>query len=63
MATNSKISEDVETAIANVKRKMENALKWLVVSGLKINVDKTEICIFHGRNEITRTLTLNNKLK
>ena len=52
--------EDVLAAMNRVIRRMENLSKWLLMSGLKINVEKTEICIFHTRNIIAQEVELNN---
>ena len=41
---------------------MENAIKWLTMSGLKINTEKTEICIFHRRNLLEKEIGLMGKL-
>ena len=37
---------------------MENAIGWLTKSGLKINTEKTEICIFHRRNLVVKDVEL-----
>ena len=38
--------------------KMERKTKWMVNSGLKSNVKKTEICIFHRRNAVSREIEI-----
>ena len=39
---------------------MEAVIDWMMKSGLKINMEKTEICIFHRRNKITKCIELKN---
>ena len=51
---NSKINE----LIPNMERKLEMITKWLKDSGLKVNENKTEICLFHRNDTQLITLTL-----
>jgi hypothetical protein len=44
----------------NVKLKTEGICDWLSNSGLKINEENTEICIFQRRNVICKTFTIKN---
>ena len=50
--------EDLLAAIMMVKTKMEKITTWMTMSGLKINVAKTEICIFHRRNKLLREIEI-----
>ena len=52
-----KINRILLNAIDEIKHKISRVSDWLTKSGLKINDQKTEICIFH-RNEKT-SLTIN----
>ena len=53
-------NENLATAMLNVKLKTEGICDWLSNSGLKINEEKTEICIFHRRNVMCKTFTIKN---
>ena len=54
-------NETLDLAIQNVKTKTESVIKWMTNSGLKINEDKTEICILHQINQhINHTLKSTN---
>ena len=48
----------MKNAINRLVRRMENAINWLLMSGLKINTSKTEICIFHRRNVLIEEIIL-----
>ena len=41
---------------------MEKISIWMTKSGLKINVEKTEICIFHRRNKLIREIEIQGVL-
>ena len=62
--------ENLERATEMVKTRMSRISKWMTMSGLKINISKTELCVFHRRNlvqisfelegtEITSSRTIN----
>jgi hypothetical protein len=40
--------------------KLEMIVKWLKDSGLKVNENKTELCMFHRNNSRTITVTIHN---
>ena len=48
----------MRNAINRLVKRMENAINWLSMSGLKINTAKTEICIFHRRNVLIEEISL-----
>ena len=50
--------EEAEVAIRRITARMENAIRWLTMSGLKINTLKTEFCIFHRKNVLTKQIDL-----
>ena len=52
--------EIMETAVQNVIDKTERIIKWMTMSGLKINENKTEVCIFHRNTEISIEIIINN---
>ena len=43
-----------------IKRKIIRVSNWLKKSGLKINDQKTEICIFHRKEKASATININN---
>ena len=47
-------------ALAETKRKIVAVSCWLKKSGLKINDQKTEICIFHRKEKASATIKINN---
>ena len=50
----------MENAVQNVVDKTERIIKWMTMSGLKINENKTEVCIFHRCTEISIEIIINN---
>ena len=50
--------EDGARALQMVQGKMERITKWILMSGMKINVKKTEVFIFHRRNIITKDIQI-----
>ena len=50
----------MENAVQNVVDKTERIIKWMTMSGLKINENKTEVCIFHRCPEISIEIIINN---
>ena len=55
-------SENANIILAKqeIKRKINVITKWLTGSGLKINDQKTEICIFHRKELIKEEIEINN---
>ena len=51
----------INNLIVNMEKKLEMITKWLKDSGLKVNENKTEICVF--TEMIPRKLTLFFKVK
>ena len=47
--------------IVNMERRLEMITKWLRDSGLIVNDEKTEVCLFYKREHPTVSLTINNK--
>ena len=45
---------NIDVTIGKVKKKAEILIDWLKMSGMKVNEDKTEFCIFH-RNDVQQT--------
>ena len=45
----------VEDAIVRLVARMEHAIGWMTMSGLKINTSKTEICLFLDHNKHIQT--------
>ena len=41
-----------------VKTRMSRIVKWMKMSGLKINIAKTELCAFHRRNLVQTSIEL-----
>ena len=50
----------MEALIANLERKLEMITKWLKDSGLVVNEDKTETCLFYKRDHPTVEITINS---
>ena len=44
-----------------MERRLEMITKWLKDSGLIVNEEKTEICLFHKRDHQTVIVTINGK--
>ena len=53
-------NKNMSLALEETKTKIYRISKWLTNSGLKINDDKTEICIFHRKEKAITTLNINN---
>ena len=47
-------------ALDEIKLKINNVSQWLTQSGLKINDQKREICIFHRKEKVAVTININN---
>jgi len=54
-------SKDVLATLGKVKMKSEFLIKWLKDSGLKVNAEKTEICIFHKNDVGIKSIVIDNK--
>ena len=54
---------DMDVATRKLVTRMEIAIRWLTMSGLKINTAKTELCIFHRRNVLVSLETFKVKCK
>ena len=48
--------------IKDLEKDLEIMTKWLRDSGLKVNEEKTELCLFHRLDHHPITITLNNKI-
>ena len=53
------MDENLEQAVSVVKERMTGIMKWMKMSGLKINIAKTEVCVFHRHNLVQIKLELN----
>jgi hypothetical protein len=54
------IGPNRDTALADLQRKLIIAEKWMSGSGLKVNLQKTELCIFHRYDSGSGEITVNN---
>ena len=54
--------KDKATSAGKVKMKTEIATKWFKGSGLKVNTDKTEFCMFHILDTQKFSLTIDDKV-
>ena len=52
-------NKDLNILIKQFEEKMNNIIKWLKDSGLKINESKTELCLFHRNDHIPITVSIN----
>ena len=52
----------MDIALNETKSKIIKITEWMRQSGLKINEQKTEICIFHRKKQEIHTLEINNSL-
>ena len=48
--------------IENMERKLEMITKWLKNSGLVVNEEKTELCLFYKTEQPTVELSINGKI-
>jgi hypothetical protein len=46
------------TLIEDMEKSLESLTKWLKISGLKVNNNKTELCLFYKNNIAPITITL-----
>ena len=54
------LHKNKKIALKELERKLEKIIKWLKDSGLKVNENKTELCIFHRINNTNGTLMIDN---
>ena len=50
----------INALIVDMQTSLEAIVKWLRQSGLKVNEDKTELCLFHRNDTRMITLQINN---
>ena len=55
-------NDSLEQAKGMVEIMMNRTVKWMKMSGLKIKVSKTELCVFHRRNLVQITLEIDGIL-
>ena len=55
-------NRSLQVLIRDMEQRLEMITKWLKESGLIVNEEKTEICLFYKQDHPTVTLTLNGKL-
>ena len=53
---------DLELLIVNLEKKLEMITKWLRDSGLVVNESKTEICLFHKKDQPSVNIRIDNVL-
>ena len=53
-------NSDINILISEFEHKLTTITKWLKDSGLKINENKTELCLFHKNDHAPVTISLNN---
>ena len=55
------MNKDKEEVVALIQIKLENVVKWLVDSGMKVNEAKTDLCLFYKQDTTPITFLLNGK--
>ena len=55
-------NSNINDLIPNMERKLEMITKWLKDSGLKVNENKTEICLFHRNDTQIVSLSLQGQV-
>ena len=55
-------SKSKNSAIALMENKISTIINWLSGSGLKVNEEKTELCLFYRKDSPTIEITINNKI-
>ena len=55
------VDRNLENLIANMERRLEMIVKWLKDSGLVVNEEKTEICLFYKRDHPIVELSISGK--
>jgi len=53
-------SKEKSAAIETVQRKVKQAIQWMTNSGLKVNLEKTEVCVFHRMATSKATIRIGN---
>ena len=53
-------NSDLDTLITELKNKLNTITKWLRDSGLKINEEKTELCLLHRNDHTPIIIMINN---
>jgi dsDNA-binding SOS-regulon protein len=48
--------------IADMEKSLEAITKWLKKSGLKVNEEKTELCLFHRMDKDTVQMRISNTI-
>jgi hypothetical protein len=54
-------NKNLEVLIMNMERKLEMITKWLKDSGLVVNEEKTEICLFHRADHEAVEIRINDQ--
>ena len=54
-------NRSVQQLIIDMKKTIESVIKWLRQSGLKVNDSKTELCLFHQKDQAPITVTIFNE--
>ena len=57
-----KSNKEKKMALEELGRELEKIIKWLKGSGLKVNENKTELCIFHRSGNTDGSLLIDNVL-
>ena len=55
-----RINNNLSMLINDMEKSLEAITKWLKKSGLKVNENKTEVCLFHSTQKINITIKVNN---
>ena len=55
-----RFNKTISVLINDMEKSLEAITKWLKKSGLKVNENKTEACLFHRTSNIKVTITVNN---
>jgi hypothetical protein len=53
---------ELKDVLQRTQQAIENVSSWLKKSGLKVNEDKTELCVFHRRNKIRENIVLGKNI-
>ena len=52
-------NKNLALLIVDMEKSLEAIIKWLKKSGLKVNYENTELCLFHGKNQPKTRLMIN----
>ena len=55
-----RVNSNLSVLINDMEKSLEAITKWLKKSGLKVNENKTEVCLFHRTLNINITIRVNN---